>query len=1013
LSRGWLKLGVALAAAWCAAGVARAQGGGPEARPAPLATAYTEAGVDSGPLVPDTVRDGTLYMTEAAVLDARWLRLKLDETLLAEDAANPLGGAWLIITSLEDGAVQYLNAESLRQWGGSSAYFNGSIVRVELWSPAGIAPSRVRIAGVYSDAPDDNAFVGGGVGAFGPVGPLDLCGNDDRTPTLDNRMGRLVPAGCTAWMFNDTNRMFLSAGHCSFTGNPVVQFNVPPSTATGTWVNPPPEDQYAVDTTSVQNQNGGPGLDWSYFGVFPNSNTGLMPVQRYGSFFTLAPSVPAPAGGTQTARLTGFGSVSPPVSLTRNNTQQTDTGTLNGLANNILTYSIDTTGGNSGSPVVDEAGALGPPGSVLAVHTHQGCTVGGNQGTIVTQANLRWAINNPNGVTRSGRGTVAGSLYALGDVVNNFGTVSLAPNNFAKVATVGARWQGLAYDYVNARFLGINASREVHALDSAGNAVLLGTVGNVSATLTGLAYDPFQQRVFAMDPTVGQLYRLDPSTWNATPVGAPLGASLRALEFDVLRRTLWSLETGVGGGAVLVRINPDSGARTTIGPVGAGLGATGDLAASPSDGQLYAINPTNGDLIRINPNTAAGLDLGSTRGLFSTSHGLAFAQAPQAGFAPGFHGVFTIDDRIGNGNNNGRADPGERKVRVWLSLLSAGTSGGSGVVGRVESLSPTVSVGFDTAAWPDLPPGTEAYCDTPMVISVAPEHPCGEPINLSLTVTASEGEWTGTVSIPTGTTGGVGSAVTVSYTTPSVAIPADNQAGVVTQVNVTNLTSVADLDFRINGTTCVTTINSPGVGLAHSWVGDLVLRLTSPVGTTVDLMLRPGGVNNNGRNFCQTLLDDSATNSIQSISNTQAPFVGSFRPAGSLAAFNGQDPRGNWRLTVVDNVSSDTGFVRNWSLIIRPPAAAACSPPAAFDDTMDYNADGFINLDDLGDFISDFYLATPLPGPGGYAVNCPNTAPPYHQGYRVGYSSSGVGICSTPTLDVLGDFITDFYAPAP
>jgi hypothetical protein len=102
----------------------------------------------------------------------------------------------------------------------------------------------------------------------------------------------------------------------------------------------------------------------------------------------------------------------------------------------------------------------------------------------------------------------------------------------------------------------------------------------------------------------------------------------------------------------------------------------------------------------------------------------------------------------------------------------------------------------------------------------------------------------------------------------------------------------------------------------------------------------------------------------------------------------------------------------------------------------DYNADGLLNLDDLGDFITDFYLAQPIPGgvqPAaptyagqwvGFSVPCPtapDAAAPYAvdayrtRGYRVGFSADGSGSCpiaadqAFPNLDNLGDFITRYY----
>ncbi len=76
---------------------------------------------------------------------------------------------------------------------------------------------------------------------------------------------------------------------------------------------------------------------------------------------------------------------------------------------------------------------------------------------------------------------------------------------------------------------------------------------------------------------------------------------------------------------------------------------------------------------------------------------------------------------------------------------------------------------------------------------------------------------------------------------------------------------------------------------------------------------------------------------------------------------------------------------------------------------LDYNRDGSLNPDDLGDFITDYYTVPHIPGPGGYAIACPANAPPYADGYKTGYTPDGSGQCNEPFPDNLGDFITDYY----
>jgi len=61
-----------------------------------------------------------------------------------------------------------------------------------------------------------------------------------------------------------------------------------------------------------------------------------------------------------------------------------------------------------------------------------------------------------------------------------------------------------------------------------------------------------------------------------------------------------------------------------------------------------------------------------------------------------------------------------------------------------------------------------------------------------------------------------------------------------------------------------------------------------------------------------------------------APFVGTFRPEGSLSSFISGADIGNWRLRVTDAGASSVGALRCWSLFLYPPTCAsgggACDP---------------------------------------------------------------------------------------
>lgn len=298
---------------------------------------------------------------EVRIEGADWLRLQFDPLQLPE-------GAVLRMTSLQDGARQHLDATRLAQWQYTSAYFNGPAVRVELLAGAGGQAGAFGITKVYAGAPGEQ--------------PESQCGpTDDRVSSSAVDRARLLNIGCTANLMKQG--CFITAGHCLSSQGlvNVVEFNVPKSNANGSLNHPAPKDQYAPDVATRKFTDGGIGNDWGVFVVFPNSETGLMPLEAQGHGLALSKTVPAVG---DKVKITGYG-VDDGVD---NQTQQVSKGPIASVdtANTILRYQADTEGGNSGSAVLSGA-------RVVAIHTHAGCTNGGgaNQGTLFTHAGFKAA----------------------------------------------------------------------------------------------------------------------------------------------------------------------------------------------------------------------------------------------------------------------------------------------------------------------------------------------------------------------------------------------------------------------------------------------------------------------------------------------------------------------------------------------------------------------------------------------------------------------------------------------
>ncbi|WP_198553793.1 Ig-like domain-containing protein [Tenacibaculum sp. Bg11-29] len=134
------------------------------------------------------------------------------------------------------------------------------------------------------------------------------------------------------------------------------------------------------------------------------------------------------------------------------------------------------------------------------------------------------------------------------------------------------------------------------------------------------------------------------------------------------------------------------------------------------------------------------------------------------------------------------------------------------------------------------------------------------------------------------------------------------------------------------------------LNITHSYDEDLRIRLTSPNGTSVSLSNLRGS---SGNNYTNTIFDDSAANPIGS---GVAPFTGTFRPETPLSNFIGENPNGNWTLTVFDIAGGDVGTIDNFSIEIC--TLSPCTDNASTDGnptTSDSDGDGINNVCDLDD----------------------------------------------------------------
>ncbi len=148
--------------------------------------------------------------------------------------------------------------------------------------------------------------------------------------------------------------------------------------------------------------------------------------------------------------------------------------------------------------------------------------------------------------------------------------------------------------------------------------------------------------------------------------------------------------------------------------------------------------------------------------------------------------------------------------------------------------------------------------------------------------------------------------------------PSDVQTGQSIGANSTTDYTVTVPSF--GGTFTIADI-TVSISAAFSTDSDLTAVLVAPNGTQVPLF---SGVGGTGKNFINTVLDDSAENSITS---GTAPFTGSYKPTGTLSSLDGLPVDfknsfglwvpGVWTLQLTSSAPVN-GTLDNWSLSITP-----------------------------------------------------------------------------------------------
>ena len=280
--------------------------------------------------------------------------------------------------------------------------------------------------------------------------------------------------------------------------------------------------------------------------------------------------------------------------------------------------------------------------------------------------------------------------------------------------------------------------------------------------------------------------------------------------------------------------------------------------------------------------------------------------------------AFAVDGSTGNGN--GVVDPNEC-VEVFVNLRNNSVSTAFSVSGVLTSTTPGVTVVQPNSAYPNLAVNAAGQNITPFRIYTSPSFVCGTRIQLALVATGSGQQATtnafvlrsGFVSL---------NPVLLNNNTP-VSIPDANTNGVQSTINVSGMSgALGKLTVSLH--------------ILHPAVGDLVIELISPDGTTIALAKNQGAAGDNYGTACspfssRTTFDDNAQFPI-SVANP--PYVGTFRPDEPLDVFEGKFAaavNGPWRLRVIDTGANDVGSLQCWTLALYPTVCTDGGGPCAAD----------------------------------------------------------------------------------
>ncbi|MBZ0270346.1 proprotein convertase P-domain-containing protein, partial [bacterium] len=257
------------------------------------------------------------------------------------------------------------------------------------------------------------------------------------------------------------------------------------------------------------------------------------------------------------------------------------------------------------------------------------------------------------------------------------------------------------------------------------------------------------------------------------------------------------------------------------------------------------------------------------------------------------------------GNENGVWEPGET-ITIPVTVLSIGSH--AGITGTLTTTTPGVTITDDTATWPDLAGGASSVSDDPhFQLVLDPSIACASTVDLDLSLSSAQGgPWLSSFANDIG-----GELTPVGL---PLAIPDNVPSGVASPLPVSVDATLSDVEVYVK--------------ITHTRVGDLVLKLQSPLGTTVTLLDRPMWPQTT--NGCQdddmdiTFTDTFFANLDTHCGGSTPWWTGDAKPMTPLSALDGESSQGTWNLIVEDHNGGDTGFLDEWRLLTALALPGVC-----------------------------------------------------------------------------------------